>query len=145
MLARFAWDIGRLLGKDLRGMAQRFVDLSPEEQWQMLLDTLVQEDVLHRETAASELTSMVDVFTQNSLAIESYSMRKIPQRVLLFRAAQAENPEDLAQEWAQWAGDGVDLHLIPGDHYSIVQRPNASQLAGLLKTRLEQPAVPQLQ
>jgi amino acid adenylation domain-containing protein len=144
MLVRFAWDVGRLLGKDLRTMAQQFVALDPEEQWQMLLDTLVQEDVLHRETAASELRSMVDVFTQNSLAIESYSMRKIPQRVLLFRAAHAENAEVLAKEWAQWAGDGVELHLIPGDHYSIVQRPNVSPMAVLLKARVEQ-TVPQLQ
>jgi thioesterase domain-containing protein len=87
---------------------------------------------------------MVDVFTQNSLAIESYSMRKIPQRVLLFRAAHAENAEVLAKEWAQWAGDGVELHLIPGDHYSIVQRPNVSPMAVLLKARVEQ-TVPQLQ
>jgi thioesterase domain-containing protein len=139
MLARFAGDIGRLLGKDLRQLTQRFLELGHEEQWQLLLDTLVREGVLAHETARQELTDMLNVFTQNSTAFESYSLQKTPQRVVLFRASQAENPEQLAEEWARWTGQKVELHLISGDHYSMMQEPNVSRLAGLLKACLEKP------
>lgn len=138
MLARFAGDLGRLLGKDLRRMAQRFLELSREEQWKILLETLVQEEVLPRQTAEQELTNMLNVFTQNSIAVETYSLQKSPQKIVLFRAAQAENPQRLAEEWSNLAGESVEFHLIPGDHYTMIQRPQVSQLAGLLRAHIEQ-------
>ena len=138
MLARFAGDLGRLLGKDLRRLAQTFLELSPEEQWQMLLETLVREEVLPQETARQELTNMLNIFTQNSMAFDDYSMQRSSQKIVLFRAAEAENSEKLAEEWSHWSGHTVEFNLIPGDHYTMIQRPRVLQLARLLRARFEQ-------
>jgi len=137
MLARFAADIGRVLGIELRGLAKQFLELGEQEQWRLLMETLIQQGVLERKTAQRQLTDMFNVFTQNSLAFESYSMPKMPQRVTLFRASQAEAPEQLASEWEEWTGQKVELLMAPGDHYSMMQKPNVSRLADLLKSHLE--------
>ena len=137
MLVRLAADLGRLLRKDLRHMAQRFLKLSPEEQWNLMLETLVQEDVLPRETAQQELTKMMDVFTQNSLAIENYALQQSSQRIVLFRAVEAENPSGLQTNGRIGPAVQWDFNSFP-NHYTMIQRPQVSQLAQLLRTRLEQ-------
>jgi len=137
MLVRFAAHLGRSLGKDLRRFSDQFLELGAEEQWMMLMEAMVQEGVLPRETAQRQLTDMLNVFTQNTLAVDKYSLQENPQNIMLFIAAESENPEHIASEWSQWAGETVELHVISGDHYTIVQQPNVSQLAGLLRCRLE--------
>jgi len=137
-LVLFAAHLGRLFAKDLREMAQRFLELSPEAQWQMLLEKLVEEEILPLETAQQKLTAMLNVFTKNSMAVENYSLQESSQNIVLFRAAEAEKPEQLAEEWSHWAGKTVELHLISGNHYTMIQRLYVSQLARLLKGRFEE-------
>jgi thioesterase domain-containing protein len=133
MLVRFAASISRQMGIDTRTLGQRFLQLGADEQWNLVLQTLIHEGAVAPNTARAQMTTMVEVFTQNSAAFENYFMEKSPQRVVLFRASEVENHRDLANEWSKWAGGGVDFLLVSGNHYTMIRQPHVSAIAGPLK------------
>jgi amino acid adenylation domain-containing protein len=136
MLARFAADLSRQMGIDTRALGERFLQLSPNEQWELVQETLVREGVLATDSAQRQLTNLLDVFTQNSAAIDRYILEKGGQRVIFFRAADGENQRDLSREWSTWAGGGLEFHLVAGDHYTMLRRPHVSVIAASLQRYL---------
>jgi amino acid adenylation domain-containing protein len=138
VLARFALEMARSLGKDVSALQSQFAQLRAEEQKKLILDELVQAEVLARDNAEVEFTNMLSVYTRNLLAMESYSPAPQDQSIVLFKASESDNPEAVAGDWKPLARQGVELHLIPGNHYTILQRPSVSTLADGLRETLIQ-------
>jgi amino acid adenylation domain-containing protein len=136
VLRWFAGDMARLLGKDADEMRDSFEQLGPEEQWTTVQNALVQYGVVPRENAHAEMTRLLELFARNFRAMESYSLRQSEQNILLLLAATGQAPERLARQWEQWAGGGVEYHLVPGDHYTMIRRPNVGVIADALNRRL---------
>jgi thioesterase domain-containing protein/acyl carrier protein len=136
VLRWFAGDMARLLGQDTDEMRDSFAQLGPEEQWSMVQNALVQYGVVPKENAHAEMTRLLEIFGRNFRAMESYSLRQTDQNVLLLLAAEGQAPEQLARQWKQWAGGGVEYHLVPGDHYTMIRRPNVTLIADALNRRL---------
>jgi len=136
VLRWFAGDMARLLGKDADEMRDSFEQLGPEEQWTTVQNALVQYGVVPRENAHAEMTRLIEIFGRNFRAMERYSLRQTEQNVLLLLAAEGQVPEQLARQWKQWAGGGVEYHLVPGDHYTMIRRPNVTVIADALNRRL---------
>jgi thioesterase domain-containing protein len=136
VLRWFAGDMARLLGKDANEMRDSFEQLGPEEQWTAVQNALVQYGVVPRENAHAEMTRLIEIFGRNFRAMERYSLRQTEQNVLLLLAAEGQAPEQLARQWKQWAGGGVEYHLVPGDHYTMIRRPNVTVIADALNRRL---------
>jgi thioesterase domain-containing protein len=136
VLRWFAGDMARLLGKDADEMRDSFEQLGPEEQWTTVQNALVQYGVVPRENAHAEMTRLIEIFGRNFRAMERYSLRQTEQNVLLLLAAEGQAPEQLARQWKQWAGGGVEYHLVPGDHYTMIRRPNVTVIADALNRRL---------
>ena len=68
-------------------------------------------------------------------AIRNYHARPYPGRLTLFRARtrplfRAHEPD---LNWAQLAGEGVEIHLVPGCHRNIFNEPFVRHLANALK------------
>jgi len=137
MLVRFAMDMGRLLGKDISGLAESFLQLGPEEQRKLVVGNLVSEGIVSPDAAHAEMEDLLEIFTRNAAAMDRYVPPPLEQSIVLFAAADAEESRRLAREWAWWAG-GVDLQSVPGDHYTMLRRPHVSVLAGLLKGCLDE-------
>jgi thioesterase domain-containing protein len=78
------------------------------------------------------------VFRANVRALRQYVPEPSPGRVILLRAA--ERGEQTARvptwDWAELAGE-VEVHAVPGDHYSIVREPHVVALAECLRACLE--------
>lgn len=140
VLPWFARDMARLLGKDSDAMRDSFEQLGPEEQWTMVQNALVQYGVVSKENAHAEMTRLLEIFARNFRAMESYSLSQTEQNILLLLAAEGQAPEQLARRWKQWAGGGVEYHLIPGDHYTMIRRPNVTVMAEALNRRLNDPS-----
>ncbi|HET8888391.1 MAG TPA: amino acid adenylation domain-containing protein [Candidatus Angelobacter sp.] len=136
VLRWFAGDMARLLGKDADAMRNSFEELGPEEQWTMVQNALVQYGVVPGENAHAEMTRLIEIFSRNFRAMERYSLRQAEQNILLLLAAEGQAPEQLARQWEQWAGGGVECHSIPGDHYTMIRRPNVTVIAEALSRRL---------
>jgi aspartate racemase len=73
-------------------------------------------------------------------AVRSYQPERYPGRITLFRAqpVEAVPPRNPAWGWDRVAEGGVDVHLVPGEHLTIVQEPSVGALALELRTCLDQ-------
>ena len=135
VLIRFALEMARSLGRDITALQSQFAQLSPEEQKALVLNQLVEAEVLpqNNANAEAEFTHMLDIYARNLHAMEIYSPAPQDQSLVLFKASARDNPEEIAAEWNATAKQGVDLHVINGNHYTILQRPNVATLADGLK------------
>jgi len=136
VLSWFARDMASLAGKDPETAHEAFEQLGGEEQWRMVQDALVQYGVVSERNAHAEMGRLLEIFTRNIRAMARYSLNPALQDVLLLAATEGPAPEQLAGQWKQWAGGGVEFHLVPGNHYSIIRRPNLTVLAEALQRRL---------
>jgi thioesterase domain-containing protein/acyl carrier protein len=131
MLARFAVDMSRLVGMDPRPLAKQFSQAAAQDQWKMVQETLTSYGVLSPKTAHAEMTALLDVFTRNFRAMNNYSIPTSDQSVVYFRAS--ETPERFSRLWTKWSGGGIQFHLVPGDHFTMLRRPNVHIIAETLQ------------
>jgi len=121
MLARFALDMARLLGKDVNDLREEFLQLGYEQQFQFVQRMLMREGMLSQSSARDEMTNLLDVFSRNSVAIDSYSLRPSEQSVVLFGAADNEEPNYMKEEWELHTGRSVDIRRAPGHHHTMLR------------------------
>ena len=131
MLARFAQDMSRLVGKDPRPLVEQFFQADAQDQWKMVQETLTSSGVLAPKTAHTEMTALLDVYTRNALAMNNYSIHPSDQSVVFFRAS--ETPERISKRWTTWVGGSIQFHLVPGDHFTMLRRPNVRIIAETLQ------------
>ena len=131
MLARFALDMSRLVGMDPRPLAEQFLQAAEQDQWKMVQETLTSYGVLAPKTAHAEMTALLNVFTRNALAMNNYSLHPSDQSVVYFRAS--ETPERFSKLWTKWSGGGIQFHSVPGDHFTMLRRPNVRIIAEALE------------
>jgi thioesterase domain-containing protein len=134
ILGRFALEMSRLIGRDPRPLAEQFLKSAPEDQWNMVEQTLTEYGLLSAKNAHADMTALLNIFTRNFHAMNSYSMNSIDLPVLFFRAS--ETPEHLSRKWTQWAAEGIEIHSVPGDHFTILRRPNVRAIADILQRSL---------
>jgi hypothetical protein len=77
--------------------------------------------MLSQSSARDEMTNLLDVFSRNSVAIDSYSLRPSEQSVVLFAAADNEEPNYLREEWELRTGRSVDIRRVPGHRDTILR------------------------
>jgi amino acid adenylation domain-containing protein len=133
LLARFALDMARLLGKNFGELRERFLQLEWEEQFKLVQETLTREGVLSQAAARKEMTNLFEAFSRNTVAIDNYLLQSSEQPVVLFVAADSEEPDYLRKEWILRMGQGIELRRVPGDHYTMLKKPYVSLLAKLLE------------
>jgi thioesterase domain-containing protein len=80
------------------------------------------------------MTALLDVFTRNFRAMNNYSIPTSKQAVVYFRAS--ETPERFSKLWTKWAGGGIQFHLVSGDHFTMLSRPNVRIIAETLQRYL---------
>jgi amino acid adenylation domain-containing protein/thioester reductase-like protein len=134
MLARFALDMSRLVGMDPQPLAEQFSRAAAQDQWKMVQETLTSYGVLAPKTAHAEMTALLDVYARNFRAMNNYSLHPSDQSVVFFRAS--ETPERFSKLWTKWSDGGIQFHSVPGDHFTILRRPNVHIIAEALVRRI---------
>jgi thioesterase domain-containing protein len=75
----------------------------------------------------------------NAEASAAYVPGKYGGRITLFRARERVVPATSHGEtlgWGSVATGGVELHIVPGNHVTMIEQPNVQVVAELLKTSL---------
>jgi thioesterase domain-containing protein/acyl carrier protein len=74
----------------------------------------------------------------NYRALRAYVPKVYPGRVTLFRARTRPllRMHGLDLGWSKLAGGGLDIHVIPGNHETILKQPNVQVLAARLQSCL---------
>ena len=148
VIAGIANILERLFGKNLEVSYDALQPLDPEEQLNYLRDRLQMAEVLPPETGTKQVRGLVQVWKAN------YQTHYVPQevvfptRITLFQASKV-NPEeaigddqpseilrDAAWGWGQFSEEPVEVHVIPGDHLTMMTEPYVQVLAERLKAYL---------
>jgi thioesterase domain-containing protein/acyl carrier protein len=132
ILADFARDLaGGLLPVAVEEMRQ----LDHERQLAQVLEWAKETGALPASENLDRLAGLFATFERNVAALGRYEPGPYPGRIELFRASDtaARHPDS---GWTGLAHGGLAIHEVPGDHYSVVRRPEL--LAGHLKSSPEQ-------
>jgi amino acid adenylation domain-containing protein len=136
MLARFALDMSQLVGRAPGPLVEQFSRAAAEDQWNMVQEMLISYGVLTPMTAHIEMKGLLEVFTRNFLAANNYSLHSSQQPVQFFCAS--ETPERFSRLWIRWTGESIQFHSVPGDHFTMLRRPNVSMIAESLRRCMHQ-------
>lgn len=107
--------------------------MTPEQQWELISERANHEVGL----GMAELRRLADVCKAQLRAAANYRPQPYHGRAVLFRASEAHRDID-----PRWALLVPKLHVerVPGNHYSMLQPPNAQTLAERLDRRLQRAA-----
>ena len=75
-------------------------------------------------------------------ALSSYHPEPYPGRIVFFRSADRIDAFKGALDfgWGKLAAGGCEIHVVPGDHISMLEEPHAAELAARLIPYLREPS-----
>jgi thioesterase domain-containing protein len=89
----------------------------------------------HSEDGQSSANLKTLLFSQASA---TYQPEAYPGKIILFHALYDSNFRPSTEAgWQQLAMDGLEVHEIPGDHFSILKEPHVGQLAQTLTAAID--------
>ncbi|MDA2920481.1 hypothetical protein MYX76_13480 [Desulfobacterota bacterium AH_259_B03_O07] len=88
------------------------------------------------EPALEWIYRLSKVLQANIRAILSYVPRTFPGKINLITASEQVqlNPQDPTMGWDKLASEGVELSVIPGNHFTLLKEPRVKLLAEQLTT-----------
>jgi amino acid adenylation domain-containing protein len=89
---------------------------------------------------ASQAHRLIELCKSDFRASRNYVLHRYPGRVTLFRAREdlSGNRLDPTLGWSDWADGGVDVQIVPGNHATMVYKPNVETLAEKLAACIDQ-------
>jgi thioesterase domain-containing protein len=142
LMGRFVSEMAYAFGANPRSLLARLRRLAPEEQREYLMrlfgiDEVYRIDELYRtEHGPERVRRLWEVLRNNFLAGLEYRPGLFPGRLTLFKAKQRRG--DRAIGWTGLAAGGLSVHVVPGDHASILRPPSVEKLAALLRDEIEE-------
>jgi amino acid adenylation domain-containing protein len=137
LLAGFAQDLGRMVGKASPLTIDDLRRIAPEQRLTFVLEQARAADVLP-DIDEQQIRRALAVFAANTQAMQRYQPQPYSGPVALFRASElgaAEAPDALLG-WAAFVTSDIALHAIPGDHYSMIRPPHVQLLAERLSAAI---------
>ncbi len=83
---------------------------------------------------------LLNIWLLNNEAERQYEPRVYPGRVTLFWASGMTvtfHDQYSPLGWNEFAGDGLEVHVIPGNHFTFREEPHVTVLAAKLTACLE--------
>ncbi len=148
--ARFFCDIinfaNRCAGADVRIDFQRLSTLPPSERFAAAVEEARQSGMLPAETPIEFVRNLVAVGQANVRVLQSYRPNPLTITVQFFtpetREALAElsgrtPPADVDLGWSRQIGQAVEIHRLPGDHFTMMFGESAARIGRLLTPLLD--------
>jgi thioesterase domain-containing protein len=135
LVASFAGDLARLLGIGGIALPEGFGDRGRDDALGWLGVRAEEAGLLPPGRGAVELERRFATFAANHRAMAGYAGGPSAAPLLLLRASEpaAVEPD---HGWERVAGQPVEVHELPGDHYTLLQEPAVERLASLVRERL---------
>lgn len=136
LLSWFARDLAVPHNKTLDIPVEILRDIEPEDQFEYVLDRARQIDILDADTDVESLLNFFQVYIANGMALQMYDEKRYDLDVYLYRA---ENEAEDFGEYLGWDSilrNDFSVVDIPGDHNSIMYKPNVQLIAEHLNQHL---------
>lgn len=136
LLSWFARDLAVPHNKVLDIPVEVLREIDPEEQFEYVLDRARDIGVVDAETDVEGLLNFFQVYIANGMALQMYEEKSYELDVCLYRADS--EPEDYGEYlgWDQILSRQFTVVDIPGDHNSIMYKPNVEAIARHLNQSL---------
>ncbi|MEK8015455.1 MAG: amino acid adenylation domain-containing protein, partial [Candidatus Parabeggiatoa sp.] len=139
-LNKIAQFIERELGQKLEVNDDRLQSLDADAQLDYLNEQLKKAHVIPKESSVTQLRGLVNVFKANSqISYAPLEITKTP--ITLFKAKEARGDvfeNEPTCGWHQLSESGVSVQIVPGDHFTMMKKPDVQVLAAQLQEALEQ-------
>lgn len=130
----------RELGKKRNVTNEALQSLDADAQLDYLNKQLKKADCLPPNAPLTQLRGLVNVFKANSqIHYMPKGVTKTP--ITLFKAEQARTDvfeNEPTCGWHKFSDNSVSVQILPGDHFSMMKKPQVQILAAQLKEALEQ-------
>ncbi|REG22604.1 amino acid adenylation domain-containing protein [Archangium gephyra] len=115
-----------------------FHRMAPELFRELFLRPSGQEGELEALLPRSEV--FLRVFQENAAAMFAYAPRPYPGRLVFFHAQERDaiNPRHPELAWIPLAAEGVEVHVVPGNHVTLLAEPHVQGLARKVRAILEE-------
>jgi thioesterase domain-containing protein/2-polyprenyl-3-methyl-5-hydroxy-6-metoxy-1,4-benzoquinol methylase/acyl carrier protein len=152
LLTWFATDLGVFsTGEESVEFVNTLRQIEVDAQLPYILNLAKQKNSLPKTLDIEEIKPLVKVFKTNFLAMFSYIPKVYSNKIYLFRSSELfpafqssklysevfESPRELALGWSELSLQSVKVHKIPGNHYTILNEPQAQSLGQKLRYYLD--------
>jgi amino acid adenylation domain-containing protein len=133
--------LNEMLGDTVWRSLDHLRTLDLDEQLQFVMELARKANKMVPDYQLPQARRLFNLFKQNLSALRAYEPRHYPGRILLFRPADElpEGATNLARGWDKLAEGGVEIHVVPGTHRSMITEPNVAALAERLGGYLDEP------
>jgi thioesterase domain-containing protein len=122
------------------GPMESLADLPKDEQLAFILEQAKSAGLVPAELDVFQAHRFVEHVRRDLRATQNYGLRLYPGRITFFKASETleGTSADPTLGWSEWASDGVDVHIVPGNHANLMYEPHVQVLAKVLTDCLHQ-------
>jgi Thioesterase domains of type I polyketide synthases or non-ribosomal peptide synthetases len=111
--------------------------LDSDAQLHYVLERACKANVLPPNAGVDRVRYLLQIFRSNLIALSKYSPKIYAESIVLFRAGDVtEQVSGPALGWQDLSAKPVEIHVIPGNHYTMLAKPNVQVLADELRNYL---------
>ncbi|NEN87818.1 MAG: amino acid adenylation domain-containing protein [Okeania sp. SIO3H1] len=127
----FAEEMSAPRGKEVPVSCEQLQQLMPEERLGYVLEQAKIFDLLPEEVRVEDLENLFEVFQATAIASYNYKARPYSGNMVLLNASQQliDIGGDRTLGWRDFVAGEIEIHEIPGEHFSIIREPQVRVLA----------------
>jgi thioesterase domain-containing protein/acyl carrier protein len=139
LIIHFAQDIGLNL-TNISAWRDQLEALKPDDQLAWVISEAKRYLILPADMSEADSRHLFEVFRTNVHARQNYIGSTLHTRARLFIAEERflKSTENPTTGWAKLIPNGLDYEAVPGDHYTMIRKPNARVLAERLRIFFDQ-------
>jgi thioesterase domain-containing protein len=127
LLTNFARDLG-LPVDGLQLSTDELAKLDSDELLSHVLQRAIEAGVVPGDIQLAHVRTLFDVFKINVQAMQNYRPEASSTRVTLLRAGEQEVADE-TMGWDALTSGEIEIHRVPGNHFTIVREPYVRSLA----------------
>jgi amino acid adenylation domain-containing protein len=127
------------IGEPQPELLEHLRTLQPDAQLQYVVDWAHRVNALPPDWGLIQVCHLFNMFKINVFAGLNYVPKIYPGQVTLFRAEEqlAKEPHKPLLGWDKYAVGGVEMHVVPGNHFNMAYRPHVRVLSEQLTISLD--------
>jgi thioesterase domain-containing protein len=133
LLLGFAQDLGLRREHVDDASMSRFLEMSIDDRLSFILQEATKQHLVPPGVELADIYRYFNVYCTNSRALAAYAPRTQNVRVALFKANEQTGAGSDTLGWTELVAQGVEMHAVPGNHYTMLREPNVRVLAEHLK------------
>ncbi len=127
-------ELNKVLGDNIEYSIPKLRSMSKDEQLSYIFEQACRENLLPAGVEPTYFNRLFEMYKANIHALFQYRPQAYSGPAVLFSSEQDDqsffgNP---AKEWGKYI-PSIDFHTIPGNHYTMLQKPNINILAQLMR------------